>query len=176
MSTTTQQVPTGTYELDPVHSSVGFAIKSAGLTGFRSSFADFGARLEDGVLSGRGALDSLQIAEPNLKTMLLSPQFFDADAHPEIAFTSTALRVADDGGLELDGELTMHGQTRPVTAHGALATGQDPRGGERVALDLRGLLDRRDFGISWQQQLPNGADSVGWEVTLEIQLQLVKQS
>jgi polyisoprenoid-binding protein YceI len=176
MSTTTQQqVPAGTYEIDTVHSSVGFSITSAGLAGFRSTFGDFDARLQDGVLSGSGALDSLQIAEPNLKAMLLSPQFFDAAAHPEIAFTSTALRVAADGGVELDGQLTMHGETRPVTARGELATGQDPRGGERVALDLRGLLDRRDFGIGWQQQLPNGADSVGWDVTLEVQLQLVKQ-
>ncbi|MDA0183408.1 YceI family protein [Solirubrobacter phytolaccae] len=165
----------GAYLSDPVHSNVGFAIKAAGLAGFRSAFGAFDARLEDGVLSGSGELDSLQIREPHLKATLLSSQFFDAASHPSVTFTSSALRVDEAGGLELDGELTMHGETRPVTARGELATGQDPSGGERVAFDLKAQIDRREFGIDWQQKLPNGADAVGWNVALEVQLQLVKQ-
>ena len=90
MSTTVQQVPTGTYLVDPVHSNVGFSIKAAGLSGFRGTFGAYDARLEDGVLSGSGALESLQIAEEQLKGALLSPMFFDAERFPSVAFTSTA--------------------------------------------------------------------------------------
>ena len=176
MSTSTQQVPAGTYQVDPIHSNVGFSVKAAGLTGFRSSFADYDATLVDGVLTGKGELTSMQISVAALKDTLLSPAFFDAENHPRVTFKSSDLRVSDDGALELEGELTMHGQTRPVVARGEFATGQDPRGGERVALDLTAEINRGNYGIDWQQKLPNGADAVGWEVKLTVQLQLLKQS
>ena len=113
MSTTVQQVPTGTYLVDPVHSNAGFSIKAAGLSGFRGTFGAYDARLEDGALSGSGALESLQIAEEQLKGALLSPMFFDAARFPSVAFTSGEVRPATDGSVELAGELTMHGVTAP---------------------------------------------------------------
>ena len=176
MSTTVQQVPTGTYLVDPVHSNVGFSIKAAGLSGFRGTFGAYDARLEDGVLSGSGALESLQIAEEQLKGALLSPMFFDAERFPSVAFTSGEVRPATDGSVELAGELTMHGVTAPVVARGTVETGQDPNGGERVAFDLTAQIDRREFGLTWQNKMPNRLDAVGWAVKLDVQIQLVKEA
>jgi polyisoprenoid-binding protein YceI len=175
MSTAIQEVPIGTYEVDPIHSSVGYAIKAAGLTGFRSAFAAYDGRLQDGVLSGSAELASMQIAEEQLKATLLSPAFFDADQYPKVEFRSTDIRIVADGGVDLVGELSMHGVTAPVTATGTFESGQDPNGIDRVAFELTAEIDRRDFGVAWQSQMPNGLDAVGWTVKIDIQLQFVKQ-
>lgn len=174
MATTAQQIPAGTYGLDPVHSNVGFGVKYNGLATFRSRFDAFDARLADGVLTGTAQVDSITVDEPNFKAHLLSAEFFDAEATPTVTFRSTEIRPSDDGSVEVDGELTIRGTTKPVTATGTYAAGNDPYGNERVAFELQAKVDRREFGLNWQNQLPNGGDAVAWDVTLTVDLQLVK--
>jgi polyisoprenoid-binding protein YceI len=176
MSTTITEIPAGTYALDPVHSSIGFGVKYNGLATFRSSFATYDAAVADGVLTGSADVSSIQIDEPNFKGHLLGEDFFNAEAAPTITFRSTDAKVAEDGSAEIAGDLTIRGVTKSVVAKGTVAAGADPYGNERVAFELSTTIDRREFGINWQNALPSGGDAVAWDVTLTVDLQLVKQA
>lgn len=173
MSTTVEQgIPTGTYHGDPVHSSFGFAVKHNGVSLFRGSFDDVQAKLEDGVLEGRANVESVKTPIADLKAHLLAPDFFDATAHPTIAFRSNDIRLGGDGSVEVDGELTIRGTTRPVLARGGYAHGIGIAGKEVLGFDLEASIDRREYGLNWQAPLPNGGDALGWEVKLEAHLEL----
>lgn len=175
MSTTTiQQVPIGTYALDPVHSSFGFAVKHNGVSTFRGQFEHVDAKLEDGVLVGEAQVDSVKTAIPQLRDHLLSPEFFNAAETPAISFRSTDIRIAEDGTAEVDGDLTLRGITKPVTARGGFATGGNLSGAEVVGFDLEAAIDRREYGLSWQAQLPKGGDVLASNVTLQVHLELIK--
>jgi polyisoprenoid-binding protein YceI len=173
-TTTVQRAPAGAYDLDPVHSTFGFVITHNGVSRFRGQFEQVQAKLEHGVLTGAAQVESVKTPIPQLKDHLVSSEFFDAAQAPTIDFRSTEIRVADDGGAEVDGELTIRGVTRPVTASGSVATGQSMSGAEVVGIDLEARIDRRDYGLDWQAQLPNGRDVLAWDVTLEAHLELVK--
>jgi len=173
MSTTTiQQIPPGTYNLDPVHSTFGFAITHNGVSKFRGQFENVDARLEDGVLVGTAQVDSVKTAIDDLKGHLLSPDFFDAANSPTINFRSRDIRIAEDGTVEVEGELTLRGVSKPVTAAGSYASGTGISGHEVVGLDLEATLDRRDYGLNWQAELPG--EVLGWDVKLEVHLELLK--
>jgi polyisoprenoid-binding protein YceI len=169
----------GTYNADPVHSSVAFAVRHSGVYRFRGSFADVAATLRaDGAapaLEGSARVESISIvAPPPFRASVLGPDFLDADRHPDITFRSTDVRLAGDGRAEVDGELTLKGITRPVTATGRYAGPRpDAFSGEVAGLELHTSFDRRDFGMHWQMELPGGGDVVGWDVELDIELRLV---
>jgi polyisoprenoid-binding protein YceI len=175
MSTTTiQQVPSGTYALDPVHSTFGFAIKHNGVSLFRGQFEQVDANLEDGVLTGAAQVDSVKTAIPDLKGHLLSPDFFNVEQTPTISFRSSDIRLAEDGSAEVAGELTIRGITRPVTAVGSFASGIGISGDEVVGFDLEAAIDRREYGLNWQAELPKGGEVLAWDVKLEVHLELRK--
>jgi polyisoprenoid-binding protein YceI len=175
MSTTTiGQVPTGTYNLDPVHSTFGFAVKHNGVSTFRGQFEQAEAKLEDGVLTGTAQVESVKTAIPDLKQHLLSPDFFNVAETPRIEFRSTGVRLAGDGEVEVEGELTIRGVTKSVVATGSFASGVGISGAEVVGFDLEAKVDRRGYGLNWQAQLPSGGDALAWEVVLEVHLELAK--
>jgi polyisoprenoid-binding protein YceI len=176
MSTTLQQVPTGTYSLDPVHSTIGFGVKYNKLATFRSTFEKVDAQLADGALTGSADASSIVIDEPSFKGHVLAADFFDVENTPTITFRSTDIRAAEDGSAEVDGELTIRGITKSVTAKGTYAAGSDAFGNERVAFELQTTVDRREFGLNWQNQLPDGSDALAYDVTISADLQLVKQA
>ena len=172
-----QQVPAGTWVVDPVHSSVTFAVTHNGVTTFRSGFESYEARLSGGEqprLEGTVEVASVNIDEEMLKGHLLSPEFFDVQRFPQLRFTSKELSVGEDGSLRLGGELEIHGETRQVEAGGRFAQlGEDLAGKERVGLSLEATVDRRDFGLDWQAQLPSGGDVLDYAVTISVELELV---
>lgn len=172
-TSTSEQVPTGTFALDPIHSSFGFAVRHNQASIFRGQFEEVDAVLEDGVLRGAARVDSIKTALPDLTAHLLSPEFFDAERTPTIEFRSTELRIDADGGVEVDGELTLRGVTKPVIATGSFARSENFRGDEIVGLGLEATIDRREFGLEWQAPLPGGGDAVGWDVTLECHFELM---
>jgi polyisoprenoid-binding protein YceI len=166
-------IPTGTWQSDPVHSSVGFAVKHVVGT-FRGGFNDFTATLTDGQLSGLAKAESVQVSEENLYAHLLSPEFFDAEQHPEIMFESK--EISGDGDkLTVEGELTVKGITKPVTARGEIAgPAPGPADTERLGIDLETIVDRHDFGLDWQMDLPGGGKTLGDDVTLTVHIELIK--
>jgi len=150
---------------------------------FRTTFSDVDARLTSGPdglrLEGRAQVKSISIHNPpEFREHVVNGQdFFDAANHPEIVFSSSRLELDGDGSVELQGELVIKGIAKPLRATGVWREPvEDPYGGVRTALDLQAVIDRRDWGISWQASLPKGGDALGWEVTLEVHLELVKDA
>jgi polyisoprenoid-binding protein YceI len=172
-------IPTGTWQSDPVHSTVGFAVRHAVGT-FRGGFGQFEASLSDASgeprLSGRVPVDTVEVKEENLEAHLLSPEFFDKDQAPEITFESS--KVTRDGDeLVVDGELTVKGVTKPVTARGKLSgpiPGAD--GSDRLGVELETTVDRHDYGLDWNMDMPDGSKILGDEVTLTVHLELIKEA
>jgi polyisoprenoid-binding protein YceI len=180
MSAVAAQPFSGTYRAQPVASSFAFAVRHSDVFWFRGSLSDVAATLRgDGgalALEGSARVDSISVVEPPaMRTSVLGPDFFDAERHPEITFRSTAVRLAGDGRAEVDGELTIRGVTRPVTASGHYAPPRPAGFGEVAGLELQTTLDRREFGFEWQMELPGGGDSVGWDVEVDIDLLLKRE-
>ncbi len=181
MSTQTiqQQVPAGTYVVDPVHSTIGFAVVHNGVSTFRSGFGEYEVNLSGGEspqLSGSVEVASIQIDEPQLKGHLLSPDFFDAERHPQLRFASSALEVDEDGSAAIRGELEIRGEVREVEASGRLVPlGADLAGKARVGFSLEAQVDRRSFGLDWQAELPSGGEVLDYEVAIAVELELVAE-
>lgn len=175
-----QKIPAGTYVVDPVHSSVGFAVIHNGVSTFRGGFRDFKARLvgdEEPRLEGSVDVTSLDIPDEQLKGHLLSPEFFDAQRFPRIRFSSTELHVDEGGAARVRGELGIRGQTHEVEAKGRFGQlGADLAGSARVGLSLEATVDRRDFGLDWQAELPGGGEILDYEVTIAVELELVEEA
>jgi polyisoprenoid-binding protein YceI len=173
-----ETLPAGAWNVDPVHSQVGFAVDYVVGT-FRGSFSPVDAKLvvtEDGVatLSGKAPVAGVKVQDENLEAHLQSPDFFDAERAPEITFRSTDVRRSGDE-VEIDGELSIRGAVRPVTLAGAVGPqGTDPYGQERFNLRLSTTVDRTQFGIDWNNPLPNGEPSLANDVELTAELYLVK--
>ena len=119
---------------------------------------------------------SVQIDEPNLKGHLLSPEFFDTERFPRLRFSSSELSVAEDGAATIRGELEIRGEKREVEASGRFAQlGEDAFGKARVGLSLAASVDRRDFGLDWQAELPSGGEVLDWRVAVAVELELVAE-
>jgi polyisoprenoid-binding protein YceI len=173
--TTQQAVPTGTWSVDKVHSTVGFAVPYMAGT-FQGTFSDFDARLEDGVIGGTAEVASVQVKDPNLEAHLQSPEFFDAERFPRLSFVARDVsRSGDD--LTIAGELTLKGHTEPVEIKGRIADpAPDPYGGERFGLKLETTVDRTKFGVNWNNPLPSGDPALANDVTIVVDLQLAKEA
>jgi polyisoprenoid-binding protein YceI len=176
MSTTEiTAVPAGTWAVDPIHSTVGFAIGYMAGT-FTGTFSDVDATVSDGELRGSARVASVQVKDPNLEAHLQSPEFFDAERHPELAFVSKSIE-RDGDRVRIDGEITIKGHTEPVELTGVVTDPiADPYGGERFGLTLEAVVDRHAFGVSWNNPLPSGEPALSKDVTLVAELQLSKQT
>jgi polyisoprenoid-binding protein YceI len=171
----------GTYELDRTHSTVQFAVRHAGVSTFRASFADLVARLiiESGVavLEAGAAVESISIVDPPefREHVVHGNDFFAADAHPRIGFESARIDLVDDARLTVDGVLEIRGVRRPVTAMARLTPpAEDPFGNTRIGLAVEATIDRRSWGMDWQMQLPGGGDALGCEVDISAHLEFTK--
>lgn len=176
MSTTQQTtgIPTGTWSLDPVHSSIGFAVSYSGVGTFRGSFGEFDATLVDGRLEGTAKVESVRVDDENLAGHLQTPDFFDAERYPELRFVSSAIE-RDGERVSISGDLTLRGLTQPVEISGTV-TGPltDAYGRERVGFDVETSVNRRDFGIDWNMELPTGDAALGDDVLITANLALVQ--
>jgi polyisoprenoid-binding protein YceI len=171
-------IPTGTWKSDPIHSEVGFAVRHVTGT-FRGSFVDFDAVLaaDDGEpkLSGVVRVESVQVRDENLNGHLLSPDFFDTERFPEIAFESSAVR-ADGDGIVVEGDLTLKDTGKAVEARGRITEPLvGPDGKERIGLDLETTVDRAEIGLDWNAPLPQGGMLLGDQVAITVHLELIKE-
>ncbi len=168
----------GAYVADPVHSSFGFSVRYQGVSLFRGTLDDVQATLTDGRLEGRAKVESISIRTPEqFRAHVLSAEFFDVENHPEVIYASNDVDVRDDGTVTVDGELTIKGITRPVTATGTwIAPEADAFGGTRGHLNLEAQIDRTEFDMNWNAPLPSGGKALANEVTLTVELSLVEQA
>ena len=182
---TTQQPqasPITQWRIDPSHSSVGFAVKHMMISTVRGHFSAVDGTVHADSTDWTRSTVELSIQSASIDTRedkrdahLRSPDFFDAEAYPAITFKSTRIeRVASDQ-YRLIGDLTIRGVTKPITlAVTDEGQGKDPWGGARAGFSVSGTLDRRAFGLNWNQALELGGWLVGNDIKLEIDVQLVK--
>jgi polyisoprenoid-binding protein YceI len=160
----------GTWNFVPVHSAATFSVKYL-VAPFRGEFADLEAQLADGRLTGAVKVASIAVKDENLAAHLQGPDFFDAEAHPEVTFSSDRLDI-DGDQVALAGELTMKGVSRPVTATGTInGPTEDFLGNTRLGLSLETTVDRSDYGVSWNAPLPKGGDALSNDVTIAVELE-----
>lgn len=178
---TSATIPAGTYRLDAVHSSAGFAVKHMVVATFRGRFENFDATLtvdENGSASLTGAVqvDSLEVKDENLKAHLGSPEFFDAERYPEIRFNATQIEIADDGALNVAGDLTIKDQTHPLQANGTI-TGPAVTFGDvaKLGVTLETVIDRTQYGLNWNAPLPKGGFALADDVKLTVELELARE-
>ncbi len=181
-ATITPTLPTGTWSADPSHSTVGFAVKHLGIATVRGNFAKFDGTLEIGEdlasarAYGTAEAASVDTGDDGRDTHLRSADFFDAEQHPEIAFTSKAITATGDETFEITGEMTIRGVTRDLALHAEITgTEEDPWGNERVGLEVTGQLNRGDYGMTFNQALGSGNMLVSDKVKLALDISAVKQ-
>ena len=171
---TTTAIPTGTWNLDPVHSTVGFAVKHSGVMTFKGTFDEVEASLVDSRLQGAVTVSSVRVDDPNLAGHLQTPDFFDAEQFPELRFASKAIE-RDGDTVSIEGDLTLRGVTLPVEIAGTVSGPiTDGYGNQRLGLDLETTINRRDFGIDWSMELPSGEPGLADEVVVTANLALVQ--
>lgn len=177
MSTATTPF-TGTYTVDPVHSSFGFAVRYQGVSVFKGTLAEVDAKLVDGKLEGAAQVESISIKTPaQFRAHVLSAEFFDAENHPRVTFVSDAIELGEDGTAKVAGELTIKGITQPVTATGTWAApAADAFGNTRGHLNLEAQIDRTQYEMNWNAPLPSGGKALANEVTLIVELSLVAEA
>ena len=184
MSTTTAtKLPTGSWSIDPIHSSIGFGVKHLGVSTFRGTFngaAGTIATEDDAIRSIEGSVqvENLVTEEPALTGHLHSEDFFDAANHPEITFKSTSIEQVEADKLRINGELEIRGVTRPVELDAEIeGAGDDPYGNTRLGITATGAVDRTDWGITWNAPpLANGALVVGERVAITLHVEAIRQA
>jgi polyisoprenoid-binding protein YceI len=183
LTPTTNTLPTGVWSVDPAHSKVGFAVKHMGIATVRGEFTDFDGSLEIGddlaTAKVRGTVKaaSVNTNEPQRDAHLRSPDFFNAEAYPELAFESTQIEALDDDTFRIAGELTMNGVTNEIVLTAEVnGVDIDPYGNEKVGLEVSGELSRGDYGMTFNQALGSGNMLVADKVKLNLDIAAAKQS
>jgi polyisoprenoid-binding protein YceI len=173
--------PTGTWNVDPTHSRVGFSVKHLGIATVRGTFKEFEGTLEIGDdLSTAKAYGTVKTASVDTNDAgrdehLRSADFFDAEKHPEITFESTSIEAIDEDSLKIVGTLTVKDVTNEIELIAELGgTEVDPWGNDRVGLEAVGKISRGDFGITFNMALGSGNVVVGDKVTLSLDVSAVK--
>ncbi len=180
MSTATV-TPTGTWNVDASHSKVGFSVKHLGIATVRGEFTEFTGALEIGEdLPASRAYGTVKAAsvdtnEEARDQHLRAPDFFNAEANPEITFASTAIEPLDDETLKITGNLTINGVTKEETFHADVqGTEVDPWGNDRVGLEVTGQISRSDYEMKFNQVLGSGNLAVSDKVKIVIDISAVK--
>ncbi len=172
-----------TWKIDPSHTSVEFSARHMMITTVKGRFADFEGTVVENAASLEGATVEVTMKAASIDTRteqrdahLRSADFLDADKFPNITFKSSSISGTKDT-FSLTGDLTVRGTTRPVTLDVTYdGGGKDPWGGERVGFSASGKIDRREFGLVWNQALETGGLLVGNDIKIQIDAQLVKQA
>lgn len=174
---------TGTWEIDPSHTTIGFHARHAMVAKVRGRFADFtGSFTLDGANpAASSATLTIMVASIDTKNAdrdghLTSPDFLDVEQFPTITFTSTGVTQKSDSEFVVTGDLTIHGVTKPVDITWELiGTTVDPWGGTRIGFEGRAEISRKEFGMVWNVALETGGVLVGDSVKLEFDVEAVKQ-
>jgi len=181
-STTTTALPgyvTGTWTIDPVHSDVSFIVRHMMVSKVRGHFGRFEGQIvisADPLASTATAsidLGSINTNNEQRDNHIRSADFFEVEKYPTMTYRSTGIRQAGDGFV-VDGELSLHGETRPVALDVDVnGFGPDPFGGTRVGFSATGEINRRDFGINISMPLDGGGVVVSDKVQLVLEIEAV---
>ena len=173
----------GTYTLDPSHTSVGFTTRHAMVTKVRGTFNEVDGQATTGPnLEGASIVVDIKAASVDTRNgdrdgHLKSADFFDVENYPSITFRSTEVVAADADTLRVTGDLTIKDVTRPVTIDFDFAgAAKDPFGNERIGFEGSVVVNRKDFGLTWNAALETGGVLVSEKVTLEFEISAIKSA
>jgi len=186
MSTgTASQVTTGTttWNIDPVHATAQFKVKHMMVSHVRGEFTKVSGKLEldsANITNSRieASIDAATIntREPDRNAHLKSADFLDVVKFPTLTFKSTRISKKGEGELEVEGDLTIHGVTRKTIfeVEGPTPPTKDPWGNVRIGISATTRIDRRDFGLGWNQALEAGGLMVGHEVDITLDVEFMQ--
>jgi len=173
---------TNNWNIDAAHSGIHFSIRHLVVSKVRGHFGKFAGtvRIDDGDLTRstvEAVIDaaSIDTGTPQRDSHLKSPDFLEVEKFPELRFRSTRIEKTGDARYRVTGELTIRDVTREVSLeveYGGRA--QDPWGNERAGFTAKAAIDRRDFGLKWNQVLEAGGVLVGERVDIELEVEAVK--
>jgi polyisoprenoid-binding protein YceI len=180
-TTGTAQLSTGTWGIDPVHSSIGFSVRHLMVSKVRGTFQNFGGAIvvaEDGTpsVTAEIAVDSINTNNEQREAHIKSADFFDVDKYPTATFRSTSVRANGDNYV-IDGDFTLKGVTKPVSLDLEFNGVNPGMGhGEVAGFAASVVLNRKDFGIDIDMPLETGGTVVGDKVTITLEIEALKQA
>jgi polyisoprenoid-binding protein YceI len=179
---TAPQLATGTYTIDPTHSRLGFVARHAMVTKVRGSFNTFDATVEvdgDNLAASKVSVaidvNSIDTRNEQRDGHLRSNDFLDIATYPEITFVSTEITPVGDDVIRVAGDLTIKGVAKPVSIDFTYeGSAVDPFGNQRVGFEGSVVINRKDWGITWNAALETGGVLVSDKVTLEFEISAIK--
>ena len=171
------------WNIDNLHSSVGFKVRHMMISNVSGTFGNFSAEaitegedFSSAKFNFKAAIDSINTGVADRDGHLKSADFFDAANYPEMLFHSTEVKQLATDELEISGDLTIHGVTKPATLKAEFAgIAVDPYGQTKAGLTLTGKIKRSEYGLVWSAVTEAGNVVVGDEIKLECEIQLIKQ-
>lgn len=175
-----------TWKIDPTHTHIGFSVKHMMFTTVRGEFKDAEGHVRLDPKGGEPASVRVEIDAASIDTgvadrdkHLRSGDFLDVENHPTLTFETKSVEgdpSSEDSPFRVIGDLTIRGTTREVTLNARFeGTGTDPWGGTRAGFSADTVIDRRDFGLTWNQALEAGGVLVGHEVKIHLEVQAVAE-
>lgn len=183
-STQTISAPSSNWTIDASHSGVHFSVRHMMITNVRGEFQKLSGSVRYDAkrpeqLEIRASIDaaSINTREPQRDGHLRSADFLDVEQYPQLTFVSRSTKLKSGGDLEVTGDLTIHGVTRPVVLHVDTPTpeSKDPFGNVRVGASATTKIKRSDFGMTWNSVIEAGGVLVGDEVAITLDISLIKQ-
>lgn len=182
MATTQAPATSSTWKIDSTHSHIEFAVKHLMISTVKGRFGDVEGTIHivDGDPSRSSVKATIKASSIDTRTgqrddHLRSADFLDAANFPSLTFESTRI-TGDSSSFTVTGQLTIRGVTREITLHATNeGSGKDPWGGDRIGFSATTKLDRRDFGLVWNQAIESGGVVVGNEVKISIEIEAVKE-
>lgn len=175
----TDSPPRASYQIDRAHSAVRFKVRHLGIANVRGTFNSFNANLsmEPGdlaTLQTRARIDAASVDTDNVQRdeHLRSADFFDVETHPHIRFESTSISDVNGDSFKLEGDLTIRGITKPVALDAELlGSAVGPDGSQRIGIEATTTIDRRDFGLTWNDLTEAGGIIVGHDVEIILEVE-----
>lgn len=173
-----------TWAIDPAHSEINFRVKHMMISTVTGGFETFNAEVEtegedfsNAKISFTADTASINTRNEQRDGHLRSAEFFDAEQFPQVTFTSNEATKPDaDGNYTLNGDLTMHGVTKPVTLKVEFGgTAVDPWGNTRAGFEINGEVNRKDFGLVWGAVTETGGIVLADNVRIHCHVELIKQ-
>jgi polyisoprenoid-binding protein YceI len=183
IATIAPQTTTTTWNLDPVHSMAEFKVKHMMISNVRGQFTAISGvlNLDESDIANSSVeatidASSINTGDAKRDVHLKSADFFDVEKFPTLRFRSRCVKRTGDDELALTGDLMIHGVSREVVfnVEGPTPPAKDPWGNTRIGLTASTKINRRDYGLTWNAALEAGGILVGDDVTITLDVQLVK--
>lgn len=173
----------GKYVLDPVHSRLGFSARHAMVTKVRGNFDEFeGTGIVNGADPAASSVEvTIQAASINTNNQqrdnhVRSGDFLGIDQYPTITFKSTSIAIVDDEHIRIDGDLTIKGNSKPISIDFEFTgAATDARGYERIGFEGSTSINRQEFGVTWNAAMEAGGVMVSDKVNIDIEVSAIKQ-